>query len=99
MFSGLIPSAYNKVYFKNCRTISVKFTATCNAGKYNYELGPGQSKETNWNAAMRGVNVLFEGIWPGHQGWRISFKCGAGDVDHCEIRDDGIYFNGKLRNS
>ena len=62
MFSGLMqgiaPGAYNKVYFKNCRKWEVKFECTCNAGKYNYCLKPGETKETSWNCVMQGVNVM-----------------------------------------
>ena len=58
MFSGLVPGAYNKVHFKNCRKWNIKFECSCNAGTYHYELKPGESRETSWNAIMKGVNVM-----------------------------------------
>lgn len=63
MFAKLMPNAYNKVYFKNCKSQNVKFTCNSNAGTYNYELKPGETKETKWNCARGGVRVSVEGYF------------------------------------
>ena len=100
MFSKLIPSAYNKLFIKNClnEEITVQCRSELDVAPYGYSIGPGSTKETNWPGTGTKVIVTARQT-KGVYSYNLSFKTGAGDKDYLEIRNDGAYFNGKIRGS